>query len=333
MFRPQRHLSGLLMLLALVGLHIFATEALAQKVRETFVYAPPMVSLAADQSVIKTCEGDMTPAVVHLNASATSLGGNNIRYRWTTSAGRIDGDGSSVIWDLAGVKPGSYNASLAISMGSAEETCEAFVNTAVLVKCPPLPPPVCPSVNISCPDRVTPGQPVTFGAALTGGSGNVTPVYNWTVSAGKIIEGQGTNSIKVDTTGLAGQSITATLSMGGYDLDCSATCSLHFPAPLTCRKFDEYSGISRNDEKARLDNFAIELQNDPTSTGHVIINPKQGGRPGQVQTQTKGIVDYLVNSRGLDARRVVTVVGPARSDQMVELRVCPQGAAPPKAGP
>lgn len=333
MFRSQRHLRELFLALALVGLHIFVTEALAQKARETFVYAPPMVSLAADQSVIKTCEGDTTPAVVHLNASATSLGGNSIRYRWITSAGRIAGDGPSVTWDLAGVKPGSHNASLAINMGSAEEMCEAFVNTAVLVKCPPLPPPVCPSVNISCPDRVIPGQPVTFGAALTGGSGNVTPVYNWTVSAGKIIEGQGTNSIKVDTTGLAGQSVTATLSMGGYDSDCSATCSLHFPAPLTCRKFDEYSGITRNDEKARLDNFAIELQNDPTATAHVIVNPGQGGRSGQAQTQTKGIVDYLVNSRRLDAQRIVPIVGPERSGQMVELWVCPQGAAPPKAGP
>jgi len=32
------------------------------------------------------------------------------------------------------------------------------------------------------------------------------------------------------------------------------------------RKFDEYSKIQRNDEKARLDNYGIELQNDPTST-------------------------------------------------------------------
>ena len=51
--------------------------------------------------------------------------------------------------------------------------------------------------------------------------------------------------------------------MGGYQLDCSATCTVQFPVPLECRKFDEYPTIAYNDEKARLDNFAIALQTIP----------------------------------------------------------------------
>ena len=73
--------------------------------------------------------------------------------------------------------------------------------------------------------------------------------------------------------------------MGGYPLDCSASCSVSFPVPIKGKKFDEFGEIARNDEKARLDNYAIELQNDPSSTAYVIVYPGQGGRTGQVQTQ------------------------------------------------
>jgi hypothetical protein len=332
MYRRQRNLIALFLPLVLVGLGVFASEAFAQKVRETFVYGPPSLSLAVDKTVISVCEGDRGPTVVSLNAKASSPNGNPIRYRWTTSGGRIEGDGPTVGWDLAGVGPGFHKAFLTIDTSTGDEACEVFSSVAVLVKCPP-PPPVCPSVNITCPDNVGIDQPVTFTSAITGSLGNVVPIYNWTVSAGRIIEGQGTPAIKVDTAGLAGQSIQAALSLGGYTLDCSASCSVQFPVPLACRKFDEFAELSRNDEKARLDNFFIDLQNDPTSTAHVIVYPGQRGKPGAVQTQTAHIIDYLVNSRGFDGRRIVTTVGPQRSEMIVELWTCPQGAAPPKPAP
>ncbi len=329
MFPPKRYLIGLFLPLVLVGLSISASEALGQKAKETFVYAPPTGSLASDHAVLNACEGDTSASLVRLNARATSPSGNTIRYNWTTSAGRIDGNGADVTWDLSGVRPGYYKAFLAIDSGSGDEACEAFSSIAVLVKCPPPPPPVCPNVHITCPDRVGLDQPVTFTSSLTGGSGNVTPMFNWTVSAGRIIEGQGTASIKVDTTGLAGQTLRATLSMGGYPLDCSASCSISFPVPLKCKKFDEFGEIARNDEKARLDNYAIELQNDPSRTAYVIVYPGQGNRSRQVQTQRTRIVDYLVNSRGFNAGRIITMVGPPRGEMMVDLWTCPQGATPP----
>lgn len=333
MFRCQRHLVAPFLSLALVGLTVSASEAFGQRARETFTYAPPSLSLAADQAVINACEGDAAGSLVRLNAKATSPNGNPIRYRWTTSAGTVNGDGPAVSWDLSGARPGYYKAFLTIDTGSGDEACEAYSSIAVLVRCPPPPPPVCPNVSVTCPDRVEVDQPVTFTSSLAGGSGNVTPIFNWTVSAGRIIDGQGTGSIKVDTTGLAGQTIHATLSLGGYPLDCSASCSVSFPVPLRCRRFDEFAEIARNDEKARLDNFAIELQNDPTSTAYLIVYPGQRGRPGQVQTQKTRIVDYLVNSRGFDGRRIVTIVGPQGGDMRVELWSCPQGAAAPTPAP
>ena len=325
MFRFKRHVTRSFLPLALVAFHVFAAETVAQSARATFSYSPPMVTLTSDPSLINACEGDS--AAVQLIAKATSPNGNSIRYSWKVTEGSIDGEGPTVTWNLKGVRPGQYKAYLVINTGNGDEVCEVFANTIVKVSCTPKP--TCPNVSLICPDRIEAGQPVTFASTLTGGTGNVSRLYNWTVSAGRIIEGQGTSSIRVETTGLEGQTLTASLSMGGYEADCSASCSIQFPIPLTCRKFDEFPDIARNDEKARLDNFAIELQNDPTATAYVIIYP--GSRPlaGTAQTRATRIVDYMVNSRGLDSRRIVTLVGPARSDLMVELWNCPQGAAAP----
>lgn len=334
--RHERRIIGLFLQIALVGLNLFASQAFAQKARkETVAFAPPALSLAADPTVVTVCDGEggTAAALVHLNANATCPGGGPIGYGWSTSAGRIDGNGPTVTWDLSGVSPGYYKAFVDIDTGSGKELCQAFSSTTVLVKkCPPSRP-VCPNTVISCPDNPVAGEPLDFSAAVTGGTPNVSALYNWTVSAGTIIAGQGTNSIRVDTTGLAGQSVTATLSMGGYHLDCPATCVVQFPVPIECRKFDEFPDLARNDEKARLDNYAIELQNDPTSTAYVIVYPGQHGRSGDLQKHTSRIVDYLLNSRGVDARRIVTLVGPARPDLLVDLWACPRGGKPPTPTP
>ena len=325
MFRFRRPLTQFLLPLALVGIHAFSSEALAQKVKETLTYEPPTVTLTPDRTVVDA--GDAAP--VQLTAQAKSPKNNPIRYSWRVTSGRIEGEGAAVAWQLAGVAPGQHRAYLVINSGTGNELCEATAHTLVTVK-PVAPKPTCPTVGITCPQQIKAGQPITFNSSLSGGTGNVPSIFNWTVTGGRIISGQGTNSITVDTTGLEGQSIRASLSMGGYEVDCSASCTIEFPIPLTSRKFDEYPEIARNDEKARLDNFAIELQNDPTATGYIILYPERGGRPATVQTRSTGINDYLVNTRGIDARRLVTLVGPPRDALTFELWISPQGAIPPK---
>ncbi|MGH9929669.1 MAG: hypothetical protein ACREA9_10665 [Pyrinomonadaceae bacterium] len=330
MFRHEPRRIGLFLPIALVGLFAFATVASAQKVRvDMRAFTPPNLSLLAEPLVITVCEGS-GPAIVHLNAATSSA---PIGYRWTSNAGRIEGDGARVTWDLSGLKPGYYKAYVDIDTGSGDEACQAFASTAVLVnRCPP-PPSTCPNVAIECPDKVMLNEPLTFRSTVSGGSGGVRQTYNWTVSAGRILDGQGTDTIHVDTTGLAGQSVTATLSMGGYNLDCTATCTVQFPVPVECKKFDEFPAIRWNDMNARLDNYAIELQNDPTATAYVIVYPGQRGRRGEVQKNTTRIFDYMVNSRGINAQRIVTLVGPTRDALLVELWLCPRGGKPPALTP
>jgi hypothetical protein len=305
-----------------------ASLSFAQKSKgQAITFTPLTLSLAADKSVVTLCSGDTEAASVQIDARGSATAGNSVRYTWRTTGGTIEGDGPSVKWNVTGLEPGVYKAFLEVHNGNANEECQAFSSTTVVIRCVP---PVCPNVSIVCPDRVAADEPITFSANLTGGSGNVSTTYNWTISAGRIIEGQGTASIKVDTKGLGGQTVKATFSVAGYGRDCSAVCLVQIPLPeRACRKFDEFGNIQRNDEKARLDNFAVELQNDPTSTAYVIVHP---GTPGpSAETRSARIVDYMVNTRRLDRERIVTFIGSPRKQLTVELWLCPQGVTPPAA--
>jgi hypothetical protein len=301
----------------------------AQKPTASVVSAPLKLNLTSNPTVVSACSDSGAPQV-QLTANAVSPSGNPIKYKWTTTGGTITGEGPVVTWGLAGLQPGYHKASLDIVSTGTDGECQAFSSVTVLVNaCAPVRP-VCPAIEITCPTPVGVDQALTFTSRYTGGTPGTSPVYNWTVSTGTIIEGQGTDTIKVDTTGLAGQTIRASLSLGGYNLECAANCAVALPVPkLTSRRFDEFPDITRNDEKARLDNFGIELQNDPTATAYVIVYPGKKVKRGEVQLHAGRIVDYLVNSRGLDQHRIVTLVGPARDELFVELWITPRGATPP----
>jgi len=290
---------------------------------------PPSLSLAADSSMIKACNDES--ARVRLVATASSADGAALRYKWTTSGGRLRGDGANTTWDLAGVQPGVYQAFVEVDDGR-DLNCVAFSSVSInVLDCPPPPPtpPVCPNVSVSCPEAGNENAPVTFTATISGGSPNVTAGYNWTISAGRIVSGQGTPSITVDTTGLAGQTVRASLDVSGFGTPCPASCAVSIPIINKPRKFDEYYDIARNDEKARLDNYAIQLQGEPGSQGYVIVYASRRAKPNDAQARAQRISDYLVNSRGIDSHRVVIVMGPQREDWLFELWVVPEGAPPP----
>jgi hypothetical protein len=96
------------------------------------------------------------------------------------------------------------------------------------------------------------------------------------------------------------------------------------PPPLNPRKFDEYGNIRFNDEKARLDNFAIQLQNEPSSRG-VIVG--YGTCDGEGTTRANRAKDYLVNTRGIDASRIDVIDGGCRADLLVQLWIAPAGTS------
>jgi PKD-like domain len=70
----------------------------------------------------------------------------------------------------------------------------------------------CPNIQIKAPDSVPAGQSARITTIMDRtGAGT----FNWSVSNGKIQSGQGTAAINIDTTGLAGINVTATVELGG----------------------------------------------------------------------------------------------------------------------
>lgn len=311
-----------------------------------FPNQPPTVTLSASSSRVvlpATCGADQqanpnctpTATTVQLSSTATDPDGDTLLYTYSTTGGRVTGDGPNATLDLTGVAPGTYTVTVEVDDGCG---CIAFTSTTVEVAacdCVEVPKqPVCPTVTVSCPDTVQAGQPITFTANVNGGDPAVTATYNWTVSAGTITSGQGTSSITVDTAGATG-TVTATVDVGGYDRSCSASssCTTSIPALPLARKVDEYGNIKFNDEKARLDNYAIELQNDPTAQGYLVCYGGRTGRTGEAQRRCDRAKNYLVSTRGIDASRIVTVDGGFREELTVELWIVPSGANPPQSTP
>jgi hypothetical protein len=327
MFRKGLWLS-LLLSAACTGLFLLHANVSAQK-QKYVSSGPPSLSLAAEPTVIKACADE---AHVQLAATARANDASPLRYKWTVNGGRLKGEGPGPAWDLSGLQPGVYQAMVEVDDGR-DLSCASFSSVSVVVlECPPPPPPqpVCPTVSISCPEAAGENAPVTFTASVTGGTAGIAPSFNWTISGGRIISGQGTPSITVDTTGLAGQTLRANLDVNGFGTPCPGNCAVLIPIVNKPRKFDEYYDIARNDEKARLDNFAIQLQQEPGSVGYVIVYPSRKAGDTQAQARATRITDYLVNTRGIDSHRVVITMGPAREGWMFELWVVPEGAPPPQ---
>ena len=206
---------------------------------------------------------------------------------------------------------------------------------------PPLPKSPCPfPVNISAPNQVTEGEIITYTADVAY-SGRISLKYNWNVSpsSARIISGLGTSTLNVDSTGLGGQRIIATLTAddGSSIPTCAQSAqAVSIIAPLekkiiVAREFDECNNCSFDDQKARLDNLAVELQNDPTTRAYILAYGGRMSPVGQVEKLMSRARDYLITQRGIDASRLAVVNGGFREEDSVELWVVPSGAAAPQA--
>jgi hypothetical protein len=200
----------------------------------------------------------------------------------------------------------------------------------------------CPyNIQLTGPERVIEGDLITF-ASLNTVTDNPIPVnYVWTVSPSNLVitSGQGTPSITVDTKGMGGQTVTADLDVndGVYDANCRQKMSVptiveRVPPPPEARRFDQFPSRAFDDDKARLDAFAIELQNNPDSQGYIIMfqgTDRNSMRNRRVEVLSKRTLDYLVKARGIDPRRIVIAKWGNRPETFYDLWIIPPGAQPP----
>lgn len=71
------------------------------------------------------------------------------------------------------------------------------------------------------------------------------------------------------------------------------------------RKFDDYGLIRWKDEKARLDNFAIQLKNNADFIGYIFVNDGEDVCEGEAQARAIRAKRYIVEYRGVPWNRVI----------------------------
>ncbi len=194
-------------------------------------------------------------------------------------------------------------------------------------------PPTCGIVEVNGPAQVEAGEAVVFVVKTTSMLHTTSPRFNWTVSAGTITSGQGTASISVDSTGLGGAELIATAELVGAPPGCraSASATTKVPAVFVCgHRFDEYGDIRFEDEKARLDSFAIQLLNDPESSGLIMMEAGQVTFENEASERLDRAKSYLVNVREIDPTRITTVDCGFAPDLNVRLYIVPLGVTAPE---
>lgn len=99
--------------------------------------------------------------------------------------------------------------------------------------------------------------------------------------------------------------IVITIFLTFHPIGTWANISIPFRTHETDRLFDQYGAIGWNDEKARLDNFAIQLQHDETLVGYILVFDAVGGCPGEAQARAIRAKRYVVEHRGIPWNRVI----------------------------
>jgi hypothetical protein len=190
----------------------------------------------------------------------------------------------------------------------------------------------CSQISIESVAKVDPGTPVVFTARVGHISPNEDQKYRWQVSVGTIMTGQATHRIAVDTTGLGGQLMEAIVEVIGRDWSCSIKSKPVeiAPQPIPCGlAFDQYGDIKWEDEKARLDNFAIQLMNQPSARGAIITFAGNPTYKGEAALKLRRAKNYVVNFRKIASERVITSDAGYRTDLITYMYIVPAGATVP----
>ena len=259
---------------------------------------------------------------ISVQTSATDPENDPLVYNYTVSGGRIVGTGANVQWDLSSAQPGTYTITTGVDDGCG--VCgKTDTRTVKVEECPDCVQVCeCPTLSVSDGGVVAPGSAMNFTANLTGGA-SVT--YNWSVSAGTISSGQGTSSISVDTTGLAGQNVTATVDIVGLDASCNCTTTASGSGSVSAKPektlVDTFDKAVDDDVKARVDAFYITLNNNPNAQGYII----NYGTAAEIKKRRAQIMK-AINFRKYDAGRVTFVDSPGAAGVSTKFYLVPAGA-------
>lgn len=191
----------------------------------------------------------------------------------------------------------------------------------------------CPyDVHLEGPSRFRKDEEITITAVNTM-SDSPALRYDWKISAGRIISGEGTSRITIDTTGATVIDVDINVNDGKYPqcqqgdiLVTEVIPEIVRPKAYIC---DEFAIPKPDDLKARLDNCTIQIQNLPEGKLYIFIYPapdRKGNTTANYNRMYKLTTDYLIGKKGLDKSRFEVINGGARANGRFVIWIIPPGA-------
>lgn len=168
----------------------------------------------------------------------------------------------------------------------------------------------CPTITVLGPPGVTkPGEPMRF-TATVGGTSHETLRFEWTLSRGKILSGQGTTEIS--TTFDHNYNLTATLRVIGLPAGCPATASgtAAVVVDVAATMVDEVPQHANKIDKVRFGKLFDQLAKNPAARGYIIeYFPRRTTRKA-IDRRLQLVGKYLAGKNLSDRITTIAATGP-----------------------
>lgn len=163
----------------------------------------------------------------------------------------------------------------------------------------------CPSLSVfGPPGIVNPGDSGTYNAEVDAKGKQLDLEYVWSVSAGKILNGQGTVTIQVEQPRT--EQLTVTITVKGFPEGCSNTASeVYFvdpaPEPVKIAHFDT---LLQESDSQQLKEIIDELRSHPNNQIYIFLDYTPGTAKEIMERQERKLFLALTNA-GIDGSRIM----------------------------
>lgn len=189
-----------------------------------------------------------------------------------------------------------------------------------------------PNIKLVCPESVVLAGnsfevSVTTDPKLTGKQ--IAAVsYGWRISSGVIAKGAGTDTVTIEPDEATG-TITATVEIDNIWFQTLVkSCSVDVQALPQPRLYDEFKFFNQGYVNMVLDGFMVDLENNPSSQGHVLIYPETDRHYRQIER----IITTWAKTRRFDRSRLTLVKAEKNRNSFIQMWSVPPGAANPAQG-
>lgn len=307
------------------GLRRTSLEGVRLRTGLVFSYGFPETAIPSASVTVQPTE-----VMVGEPVTATASGANfnpkhTLKYDWTSTCGKITGNGTTASIDTNGAPAGTCTATVHISDPKKKKNGDATASATFTVKEPPKNPP-----TMSCtanPSSLQAGGTVSLSCTCTSPDNSPVTVSGWTASGGNIT-GNGNNAT-LDTTGAAAGTITVNATctdQRGLSTPATTQVTIEAPPPPPPPPAPQASKLSQcdfpnpvkpwrvdNTCKAILDDVAQRLQHDPDAklviVGNAEPTEKRKNLAAERAVDSKAYLSGGEAKQGIDPSRIETRTG------------------------